>query len=202
MRGISALIIVVIVVIAIVVVGVGVYVATRGSKSSPSTSATPTPTSRLQHQQLHLPQPQLSKIATATSYEFNETGTASNGTVLDTLFYATKNLGTSNVDLYEAVTSPSSGTLIYIINGGEQKAWVYQDGQWTDISTDFSSISSSVQSTAGLYVNMPKNTTAVPEASLIPYRADNQTQETKLRSQISKLTLHFRTLCFKDPLDQ
>ncbi len=152
-RGISALIIVVIVVIAIVVVGVGVYVATRGSKSSPSTSATPTPASSTAPTASPT-STSTSKIATATSYEFNETGTASNGTVLDTLFYATKNLGTSNVDLYEAVTSPSSGTLIYIINGGEQKAWVYQDGQWTDISTDFSSISSSVQSTAGLYVNM------------------------------------------------
>ena len=153
MLGISALVIVIIVVIAVVVVGVGVYVATRSSKTSSSTSATPTPTST----STTTPTPtstSTSGIATATSYEFNETGTASNGTVLDTVYYATKNLGTSNVDLIEVASTPSSGTVEYIINGGEQKAWVYENGQWTDISAEYTSIQPSVQSSAGIYVNM------------------------------------------------
>ena len=166
-RGISALVIVVIVVIAVVVVGVGVYVATRGSGSSPSASPTPTstssprssstPTTTSTPTATATPKPTSSStsgIGSATSYEFNETGTAPNGTVVNTEYYATKNLGTANVDLIEVVTTPSSGTLEYIINGGLQKAWVYQDGQWTDISTAYASISPTVQSSAGIYVNM------------------------------------------------
>lgn len=156
MRAVSALVIVVIIVIAVVVVGVGVYAATRGS-SKPSSSTTPTPTAATTSSPSSTTTPKSSstrRIATATSYEFNETGTAPNGTVLDMLYYATKNLGTSNVDLIEVATSPSSGTLEYIINGGQQKAWFYQNGQWTDISTEFSDILPTIESTAGLYTNM------------------------------------------------
>ena len=154
-RGISTLIIVAVVVIIVVVVGVGIYAATRGGGTSPNTSATPTPSSGATT--TATPKPSSSStsgIATATSYEFNETGTASNGTVLDTVFYATKNVGTSNVDLLEVVTTPSSGTLEYIINGAQQKAWAYQSGQWTDLSSEFSTILPTVQSSAGLYTNM------------------------------------------------
>jgi hypothetical protein len=156
-RGISAIIIVVIIVVAIVVVGVGVYVATRGGGTSPGTSPTPTPTSSSTATTTATPKPTSTSkgtIGTATSYEFNETGTAPNGTVLDTLYYATKNLGTSNVDLIEVVNSPSSGTIEYIINGAQQKAWAYEGGQWTDISTSYTSIQPTVQSSAGIYVNM------------------------------------------------
>ena len=121
--------------------------ATRGNGTSPSTSTTPTPTStstttsKPTSTATTTPTPastSTSGIGTATSYEFNETGTASNGTVLDTLYYASKNIGTSNVDLIEVVTTPSSGTLEYIVNGAQQKAWVYQGGQWTDLSSEFS----------------------------------------------------------------
>ncbi len=169
MRGISALIIVVIIVIAVVVVGVGAYVATRGNGSKSSTSPTPEPTLSATNTPASsaatTPTPASSAkatptststthIATASSYEFNETGTAPNGTVLDTFYYATKNLGTPNVDLLEVVTTPSSGTIEYIINGAQQKAWAYVDGQWTDISTSYASIQSTVESSAGIYVNM------------------------------------------------
>ena len=154
-RGISAIIIVVIIVIAVIVVGVGAYLATRSSKTSPSTSATPTPASSTKPTSSPTStSTSTGKIATATSYEFNETGTAPNGTVLDMVYIAADNLGTSNVDLYEVATVPSSGTLIYILNGGEQKAWYYEDGTWTDISTEYADILPTVQSTAGLYVNM------------------------------------------------
>ncbi|MGA3058800.1 MAG: hypothetical protein ABSD92_00365 [Candidatus Bathyarchaeia archaeon] len=155
LRGISAIIIVIIVVIAVVIVGVGVYVATRGSGSSTSTSTTPTPTPTSTSTTTTKPTATpKGGVGTATSYEFNETGTASNGTVLDTLYYATKNLGTSNVDLIEVVNTPSAGTIEYIINGAQQKAWSYSDGQWTDISVSYASIAPTVQSSAGIYVNM------------------------------------------------
>ena len=162
-RGISKLVIVAIVVIAVVVVGVGIYVATRGGGTTPGTTTTPTPSSSATAKPTASPSASPkptatstsnSGIATATSYQFNETGTASNGTVLDTLFYASKNIGTSNVDLLEVITTPSSGYLEYIINGAQQKAWVYQNGQWTDLSSEFSTILPTVQSAAGIYTNM------------------------------------------------
>ena len=153
MHGISAIIIVVIIVIAVIIVGVGAYLATRSSKTSPSTSTTPTPGSSTKPTSSPT-STSTGKIATATSYEFNETGTAPNGTVLDMIYVAADNLGTSNVDLYEVANTPSSGTLIYIINGGEQKAWFYEDGTWTDISTEYADILPTLQSTASLYVNM------------------------------------------------
>ena len=142
-RAVSTLFIMAIIVIAVVVVGAGVYLATRGGGSSPSTSPTPTPsmstsptnTPSSSSSPTAKPSPtSTSSISTASSYAFNETGTASNGTVLDTLYYATKNLGTSNVDLIEVITTPSAGSIEYIINGAQQKAWVYQGGQWTDLS--------------------------------------------------------------------
>jgi uncharacterized protein (UPF0333 family) len=157
-RAISTLIIVVIVVIVVIAVGVGVYVGTRGSsKASSSTTPSPKPTVTATSSPSATTTPKTtstSGIATATSYEFNETGTASNGTVLDTVYYATKNLGTSNVDLLEVATTPSSGIIEYIINGAQQKAWVYQGGQWTDLSSEFSTILPTVESSAGIYTNM------------------------------------------------
>jgi len=145
------LIIVVVVVIVVIVAGVGIYAATRGGKASTSTSSTTTPTST----STATPKPSSSNgLATATSYEFNETGKASNGTVLDTVYYAAKNLGTSNVDFIWVATTPSSGTSEYILNGAQQKVWVYANGQWTDISTEYSTMLSSIESSAGLYVNM------------------------------------------------
>lgn len=159
-RGISTLIIVVIVVIAVIVVGVGVYVGTRGgSKASPSTTPTPKPTTTATSSPSSTTTPKptstsKSDIATASSYEFNETGKASNGTVLDTVYYATKNLGTSNVELLEVATTPSSGTTELIINGVQQKAWEYSDGTWTDLSAEYASFQSTVQSSAGIYTNM------------------------------------------------
>jgi len=159
-RAISTLVIVVIVVIAVVVVGVGVYVGTRGSSKSSST-ATPTPkptaTAKSSPSATATPKPtstSTSGIATASSYEFNETGKASNGTVLDTVYYAAKNIGTSNAELLWVVTTPSSGTTELIINGVQQKAWEYSDGTWTDLSAEYSSFQSTVQSSAGVYVNM------------------------------------------------
>jgi hypothetical protein len=36
----------------------------------------------------------------------------------------------------EATGSQSNYT--YIINGAQQKAWIYENGTWTDLSSDFS----------------------------------------------------------------
>jgi len=175
-RAVSKLVVAVIVVIAVVAVGVGAYLATRGTGTGPSTSLTSTPgttnsatpTAAISTTSGTSPTPAPSGtaaptasptsvpagIAKATSYEFNETGTAANGTQLDTLFYAAKNLGTSNVEFIDVISTPQGGTIEYIVNGVQQKAWAYTDGQWIDFSTAYATQLSTVQSTAGLYVNM------------------------------------------------
>ena len=154
-RAISTLLIVAIIVIAVVVVGVGIYAATRGGGTTPSTSATPTPTTSTSATASPT-STSTSGIATASSYEFNLTVTDNTGAVAAQGYWAAKNLGTSNVEFMYVETTPSGGTVESIVNGVQQKAWVYSGGQWTDISSEFTSQLSTVESTAGVYVNMLK----------------------------------------------
>jgi cytoskeletal protein RodZ len=179
-RAVSKILVAAIVVIVVVAVGVGAYLATRGTGTSPSpspsasstptpgttNSATPTAAISTTSSASSTPKPSTTAapttapttapggIAKATSYEFNETGTAANGTQLDTVFYAAKNLGTSNVEFIDVVTTPQGGTFEYIVNGAQQKAWAYSGGQWIDFSTEYATQLSTVQSTAAAYTNM------------------------------------------------
>jgi len=174
-RAVSAILIVIIVVVAAVVIGVGAYVATRHSSSSPSTTPSPAPSATMPPSQSATSPPtsatsappsssatptpaptSTSGIATASSYEFNLTEVASNGTTIDTAFYAAKNLGSSSVEYLWIAQIPSTGTFEYIINGPQQKAWYIINGQVTDLSTEYTTQLSSVESNAGLYVNMLK----------------------------------------------
>jgi len=162
LRAVSPVIVAIIIIIVIVVAGVGVYVATRHSATSTTTTTTPTPTSTSKTSATSSPTPtatQSSKstnIATASSYEFNLTEYAANGTLVDTGFYAADNLGTSNVQLLWVAQTPSSGTIEYVVNGETQQAWVVVNGQVTNLSAEFSSQATSVETDAGLYVNMLK----------------------------------------------
>jgi len=162
-RAVSSVIVAVIVIVAIVVVGVGVYVATRhSSTTSTATTATPTPkTSSTSSPKAtstaeSTPTSSTNDIATASSYEFNLTEYAANGTLVDTGFYAADNLGTSNVQLLWVAQTPSQGTFEYIVNGETQQAWAVTNGQVTNLSAGFSSEVSIVEADAGLYVNMLK----------------------------------------------
>jgi len=48
------------------------------------------------------------------------------------------------------ITSPE-GDLITIVNGAQQEAWLYSEGEWVDISTAFSSEWDSWRSTFQAY---------------------------------------------------
>jgi len=158
-RAVSPVIVAVIIVVVIVVAGVGVYVATRHTTSPSTTTPTPTPTSKTSTSSPTPTATQSSKstdITTATSYEFNVTEYASNGTLVDQGFYAADNLGTSNVQYLWIAQIPSQGTIEYIVNGETQQAWAIVNGQVTDVSSAFSSQLTTIETTAGVWVNMLK----------------------------------------------
>jgi FlaG/FlaF family flagellin (archaellin) len=126
----KTLVIAVVVVVVIVVVIAGVYLATRGGGGGPSPSVTPTPTG--------------ASVTGASSlqYTVDITGGSSAGTYK----YMAKNIGTSSMMIRAEITS-SSGSFVYIVNGAQQKAWAYQNGAWTDLSSSFSTQWSSWNST-------------------------------------------------------
>jgi len=159
-RAVSPVIVAIIIVVIIVVAGVGAYVATRHT-TSPSTTPTPTPTSTSKTS-TSSPTPTATHaststdITTATSYEFNLTEYASNGTLVDTGFYAADNLGTSNVQYLWIAQIPSQGTIEEIVNGETQQAWAVANGQVTDLSTAYPTELTTIEATAGVWVNMLK----------------------------------------------
>jgi hypothetical protein len=124
--------VIVIAIIAIAAVAAGVYLATQsGGGGGPSASVTPTPTPSA----AVTPTPTGANVAGASSLQFtvDVTGGSSQGTYK----YMAKNIGTSNMMIRIEVTS-TSGNLVYIVNGAQQKAWAYESGAWTDLSAAFS----------------------------------------------------------------
>ena len=115
-----ALLVIAIIVVAIVV---GVILATRGGGGGGGTGG---------------------NVAGASSLQFNADVTA--GGTTTTYNYSAKNIGTSNAMLRIEGTS-SEGNFIYIINGAQQQAWIYADGEWTDYSSYFSTYWSTWNST-------------------------------------------------------
>ncbi|MGD0329424.1 MAG: hypothetical protein ABSB40_03135 [Nitrososphaeria archaeon] len=63
----------------------------------------------------------------------------SSGAVIQTSTYYAKNRGTSN-EMLRLDTNGTKGNLIYIVNGVQQKAWVYTGGTWTNLSAEFTTI--------------------------------------------------------------
>jgi hypothetical protein len=71
--------------------------------------------------------------ASSLQFTVDVTGGSSQGTYK----YMAKNIGTSNMMIRIEITS-SSGNLVYIVNGAQQKAWAYQNNEWADLSSTFS----------------------------------------------------------------
>jgi hypothetical protein len=155
------LIIVAIVLIAIVVVAIGVYALMQGGGGGATPSASPTSTPAI------TPTPTVSggglgtippsaavtptptatatisggrpNVAGASSLQFSVTVTNSSGTLLGTYTYYAKNAGTSNLAIRIEMTDTSGSNVVYIVNGALQKAWLETGGQWTDLSSSFTS---------------------------------------------------------------
>jgi hypothetical protein len=176
-RGISAIIIVAIVAIVVVAVGVGVYLGSRSFGTSPNASTTSPPSSTPTSTSSPSPAPastsapsstptsKATPISDASSYSYNYSLAKADGTVIGYGYVAAQNLGTSNVEIYYVDISPGiginsnnpPGVVEYIANGILQKAWGYSDGTWTDLSANYASQLSSIESAASIYLGVLGN---------------------------------------------
>jgi hypothetical protein len=76
-------------------------------------------------------------IQQASSLKFSMSSTGTSESYAYTL--EAKNIGTQDMMLRVEGTLPGvSQNVIYIINGVQQKAWMYSNGQWIDISSTYS----------------------------------------------------------------
>jgi len=124
-KGIAPLIIVGIVVVVAVAVGIGIYVATRGGGGLGPGNG----------------------IASATSLSFNAdftlpTSPTADGSVGALSMFALgtnklKDIGSVNMKI-RCEGTVQGQTVIFIVNGEQRKAWVYRDGQWLDLSENYS----------------------------------------------------------------
>jgi len=82
---------------------------------------------------------QTNPIGGANSIQFSTSYTTGTQTVY-AYTYSAKNLGTPNMMMrIDGTFSGESSNMIYIINGVQQKSWVFSDGEWTDMSQMFQS---------------------------------------------------------------
>jgi hypothetical protein len=113
----KTLVIAVVIVVVVVAVVAGVYLATQSVGPTPTPTPTVTP----------------SGVEGASSLQF--TVDVTGGSAAGTYKYMAKNIGTSSMMIRVEITA---GNMVYIVNGAQQKAWAYQNGAWTDLSSTFS----------------------------------------------------------------
>lgn len=133
-KGISKLVIVVIIVVAVLVVGVVAYLGMSGGGGGNGTGdnggnggggngggngGTTT------------------DVAGASSLQFSVSVTQT-GVGQEVATYMVKNAGTSGMMMRIDMTDVSGENFIYIINGVQEKVWVYSEGEWTDLSVAYS----------------------------------------------------------------
>jgi hypothetical protein len=148
-KGSRKTLIAVVVIVVIVAAAVGVYLATRSGGGGPSPSVTPTPTSSAAATPTPTPTSSASATPTptatatsngitgASSLQFSA-DVSSGGTLQETYVYYVKNIGTSSL-MFRIEGTGSQGDFVYIINGAQQSAWIYENGQWMDLSSEYSS---------------------------------------------------------------
>jgi hypothetical protein len=132
-KGISKLVIVVIIVVAVLVVGVVAYLGMSGGGGDNGTGdnggnggggngggngGTTT------------------DVAGASSLQFSVSFTEA-GVGTDVSTYRVKNAGTSSVMMRIDTALATGEDFIYIINGAQQKVWIYGDGEWMDLSVNY-----------------------------------------------------------------
>jgi hypothetical protein len=118
-KGIAPLVIVAVIAVIAVVAGVGVYAATRGGGGGNGGGGNGGGTD----------------ISGASSLQFDVNSTTENLSSAFTFY--TKNIGTSNV-MIRIDGTVSGEDVIYIINGAQQKVWIYAAGTWIDLSSSYS----------------------------------------------------------------
>ena len=124
-KGISTLLIVAIVVIIIIVAGVAVYVLYSGSGEEGGTpTSTPSPS----------PNPD---VESATSIAFKVNGTI--GGVNELYAFTAKNLGTSDILMRTDEFDADGNAFTYQFNQTAQTVWASYNGQWSDVSSEWTS---------------------------------------------------------------
>ncbi|MCX8153862.1 MAG: hypothetical protein N3E52_05460 [Candidatus Bathyarchaeota archaeon] len=124
-NAVSKLLVVGVVVIVVVAAGVAAYWllanpgGTGGQTGSEETGGETAP-----------------NVASANSLQFDVIATI-NG-VQEQYRFIAKNIGTSNLMIRVDQTDPQGNAFKYIINSAEQKVWVYYNGDWMDMSAQFS----------------------------------------------------------------
>jgi hypothetical protein len=143
----KTLIAAILIVIIVVAVVAGVYLMTRNGSTPSTNNPTPAPGTTATPAFGITASPgsgtpsvsEANLIAGATSIQFSVSYTTGTQTVF-AYTYSAKNLGTPNMMMrIEGTFSNDSSNTIYIINGAEQKSWVYSDSEWTDMSQIFAS---------------------------------------------------------------
>ena len=121
-KGIAPLVIVAVVAAIAVVAGAGVYVATRSSSNTGENNGNGGGGGG-------------GDISGASSLQFHVSLTGENYSSDYTL--QAKNIGTSNLMMRIDGTFVGQD-LIYIVNGVQQKVWIYEGGTWVDLSSSYS----------------------------------------------------------------
>jgi hypothetical protein len=149
------LLIAVIAVIVIVLLIIGIYLAMGAFSTGPSGTSTPTPSTGVTATPTATATSSStgSNIASASSLQYTVSLTnSSTGASLGSWTYYAKDYGTANFKMRIEFTD-SSGSSVYIINGVLKEAWIEVDGQWTDLSSAYSSYYDSWSTLNTEYVN-------------------------------------------------
>jgi hypothetical protein len=150
----KTLLAVILIVIIVVAAVAGAYLLTRGGSSStnptPSPGATTSPSASVSPGSTtspsasvspgsSTPSPSPNPVAGASSLQFSVSYTTSTQTMF-AYTYSAKNIGTPNMMMrIEGTFSNDSSNMIIMINGAQQTYWVYSDGEWTDMSSIYTS---------------------------------------------------------------
>lgn len=119
-KGIAPLVIVaIIIVVAAVAVG-GIYVATRGGEGNGDGGGNGGGNG--------------GGVGTATSLQFTVDSTV--GEVSSTMTYKVKDIGSDDMKIRVDGTTAGQD-FVLIVNGAQQRVWMYIAGQWTDYSDEF-----------------------------------------------------------------
>ena len=131
-KGISKLVIVVIIVVAVLVVGIVAYLGMSGGgggsggggsgggngdggNGGDGNGGTTV------------------DVAGATSLKFSVSVTQA-GVGQEVATYSVKNAGTDSAMMRIDMTDASGENYVYIINGAQEKVWIYSEDEWTDLS--------------------------------------------------------------------
>jgi hypothetical protein len=151
----------IVIVIAAAVAGGAYYAMTQNNQNSPSESPTPSASPQATTTAKETPNessPQTAApsstqattttpvttpttkltIAGATSLQYSVTLTETLvGQRTYSYTYQGKNLGTTNFMMKIEATDDQGNQSTFIVNGAEQKAWSYHDGEWTNLSATY-----------------------------------------------------------------